>query len=199
MTRHLSCSLQNWREGRWWTIVTNSFTHFNLWYLSASMSSLSSVGPSTIAIFGAPAFGCIWIVGAAVCGLATLRWDLLQQPDVDASHQAESGEMAGLEANGTEAGLATGCIRASGSIYALTTAIACKFPHAMVTMLCIPAMMPVSVANTGLAVFSAICAWAGCFPQFGQVGHLGGMAAGLFTYFSSMLPKMLWHVRKGLS
>jgi membrane associated rhomboid family serine protease len=47
MQRNFLCGPYNlWQENRWWTLITASFSHSELWHLGLNMFALYSFGPS---------------------------------------------------------------------------------------------------------------------------------------------------------
>ena len=62
----LMMSLRNVRQGRLYTLLTPSFTHFDLAHLAANMGILWSFGPRVIQHYGLAHFVIIWI-GSSVC------------------------------------------------------------------------------------------------------------------------------------
>jgi membrane associated rhomboid family serine protease len=60
MDAHYVLSLKNLRQGRYYTLLTSSLTHFDLRHLAMNMMALISVGPPIISLYGAPQFIILW-------------------------------------------------------------------------------------------------------------------------------------------
>ena len=178
LNRNFVCSLENWRAGRWWTVLTSSVMHISLFHLGANMFALYSLGPLFTSVFGVRGFLLTWVTSAVLCGRLSLWWD------------SKGRKMTGLTTGNTIPGGTTmgGSVGASGAIAGMVTALMCAAPRLPIQIFPIPINMPLWIANTIFAVFSGYCMVEGQFPFLGHAGHLGGMTAGIVTYYAALRP-----------
>ena len=179
INKHAVCSLQNVREGRYYTLLTSSFTHFNPIHLLMNMAGLQSFGPSVVSIFGPGAFLVLWVGGSLACDTASLYWDWLAQQAsragaVEGWRQILRRPGAIVENRG---------VGASGSLLAMFAAFVCMLPNAKVTLFPLPVPLRAWIAIGSFAAGSAYCAVNALLPYIGHAGHLGGMAFGAGWYY----------------
>ncbi|MCJ1465843.1 hypothetical protein MMC07_004462 [Pseudocyphellaria aurata] len=154
-------NLSNLRAGRWWTLITYSFTHFNGIHLVFNGVGLVNFGPVVVSYFGASGFVVCWVGSALAAGAASLLWEKTRK----------SGPTV------------TGAVGASGSLFGFLTMLAFHTPMAEVGMMYIPISFPIwsSMAVTaGVSITALALSW---FPHLGHAGHLGGMTFGALYYF----------------
>ena len=60
---HAVCSLSNLRQGRYYTLLTSSVTHFSLTHLAFNMYGLYTLGPLICSTFGAGGLLVLWVGG----------------------------------------------------------------------------------------------------------------------------------------
>ncbi|MCJ1257678.1 hypothetical protein MMC24_005504 [Lignoscripta atroalba] len=160
--RNFVGSARNIKEGRYWTLLTHTFTHFTLPHLAFNMIGLWSFGRPIVMLFGVPSFVALWI-GSGVSGaLLTLRMEernRLQQRSF---------------------------IGASGSVLGLGAVFACQFPKGK--MLILPIPFPISnwIATLGFAAWSVYAQDNGLGSNIGHLGHLGGMAFGAVFWLARL-------------
>lgn len=65
MRKNWMLSLRNWRQGRYWTLLTGAFSHISIIHLLANMSFLTSFGPSLVYQLGEKGF-CSFVIMSAV-------------------------------------------------------------------------------------------------------------------------------------
>ncbi|KAG7006053.1 hypothetical protein G7Y79_00016g040380 [Physcia stellaris] len=181
---HAVCSLQNIREGRYYTLVTSSFTHFTLVHLGFNMYGLYMLGPLMTSFFGPSAFLVLWIGSSLTCDAAALYWDYLNQQARQARSQARAVRGVRQVWGSPEAMVETKSIGASGSVLGMFATFCCMMPKNRVLMMPIPVPVPAWVGISVFAIGSAYCAVNALFPYIGHMGHLGGMAFGAAWYFT---------------
>ncbi|KAL3422589.1 DnaJ domain-containing protein [Phlyctema vagabunda] len=159
---HLTCSLRNVREGRYYVLLTSSFMHHELWHLAGNMLGLWSIGKNVAFIGGIPNFLILYTGGAITCGLASVYGKALTE-----GHSVDRDS-----------------IGASGSVLSLVTAMACIMPRARVSMFFIrlPIMAGV-LLTTGLSLYALKT---GVLPEIDHAGHLGGIAFGALWWLVAM-------------
>lgn len=154
-------NLSNLRAGRWWTLITYSFTHFNTLHLGCNLFGLLSFGPVVVSYFGTSGFVVCWLGSALAAAGASLLWE----------KSRKSGQMV------------TGSVGASGSLLGFLTMIACHSPMHGVGLMFIPIEFPMwgaIAATAGFSVTALVLSW---LPGLGHAGHLGGMTFGALYYF----------------
>lgn len=62
-------------DGQWWRLLTAAFVHFGVVHLALNMWVLWDAGRIAERLFGATAFLLIYLVAAAVAGLASVAWN----------------------------------------------------------------------------------------------------------------------------
>ena len=163
--KHFVCSLQNIREGRYYTLVTSSFTHFEMWHLFANMITLVSFGPSAVAYYGAANFLTVYVGSAIACSGASLYF-MRQRESKRGFRAREQG------------------FGASGAVLGMTTALACSLPRYRILLFFVP--IPLGAATVGMAVFSLAALKEGWVPFVDHYGHLGGMAFGALWWLIAL-------------
>ncbi|KAH8595297.1 hypothetical protein B0O99DRAFT_512532 [Bisporella sp. PMI_857] len=162
-------STRNIREGRYYTYLTSTFTHFNTAHLLFNMMALWSFGRPIIAIWGGSQFAILWAGSGLVGGFA----------------QSSLWNKQGL---GDER-----AIGASGSLFGLTTALACLAPQMRVVVLIFP--MQLGLAMFSGAAFSVAAIRQNWLPWVGHADHLGGIAFGVIWYLVVLRRGRTGHVR----
>ncbi|KAF8863056.1 hypothetical protein BDZ45DRAFT_147574 [Acephala macrosclerotiorum] len=153
---HFVLSLANLRAKRYYTLLTYSFTHFDIFHLIAGLVGILAVAPRIITLYGLPAFVITWMGSSVVGGLLQIY------------------HMKAVET----AYVITHCVGASGAIYGLGTALACAFPDELVSVHGLPLVAPRWLVMASLAIWD-ILAWKNnWYPNFGHLCHVGGMAFG---------------------
>lgn len=184
LRKHATCSLDNFREGRYYTLVSSSFMHFTGIHIACNMLGLYNLGPQMVMAFGPGTFLAIWLGGAVACGSAELYWESSKQ------------QKAYVQAGDTKGGLSSIWKRqstdahqpesvsfgASGSVLSLLGAFVGLAPKAGLTMFPIPFALPAWFATTVFASGSVYCLKENLIPGIGHAGHLGGLAFGLAYY-----------------
>jgi len=118
---HLVLNARNVREGRWWTLLTHTFTHFTLPHLAFNMLGLWTFGRPMVMLFGVPHFLALW-VGAGITGGALG----LMVERGNNSAAASKGILGKLKRNQE---VETSYVGASGSVLGIGAAFAATFPR----------------------------------------------------------------------
>lgn len=194
ITKYAACSLQNIREGRYYTMITSSFMHFSPIHLACNMVGLYSFGPLIVMSFGPATFLVAWIGGSIACDSALLYWDSMKEKPASQYQQTKSASSgmsnvwrrnpdADLQAPQTHAV----AIGASGSICALLGVFVGLSPTAKIQMFLLPPL-PAWIAMAGFTAASVYCMSENLFPFIGHAGHLGGLGFGLAYYYGRLRP-----------
>lgn len=72
MKKHATISKENTREGRWYTILTSSFSHENPIHLYFNMQGLVTIGTAIVDQLGGKVFGGIVLFSSVVSSLADI-------------------------------------------------------------------------------------------------------------------------------
>ena len=195
--KHATCSLKNFREGRYYTLITSSFMHISPYHLLCNMLGLYSFGPVIVGSFGPAAFLTAWFGGSIACDSATLYWQSMKERAAAAFVQTRptSGGLSSIwrrrpDANLQDLQTHAKAIGASGSVLALLGVYVGMKPHSGLFIFPIPAAIPAWIALTAFVAGSAYCVSENLFPAIGHTGHLGGIGFGLAYYYSWLRPWM---------
>lgn len=161
--RNFVCSVDNFKSGRWWIVLTCSFAHFQPLHLIANMWALWDIGRQFVWIFGAPAFVGTWFVSAITGSLGSLYWERHKNSD----NMPTMG----------------GSLGSSAAILGLMFAQHTFMPSTPPRVPLIPRAIPAWSFCAFLVGASVYCLYSGSLPIIGHAGHLGGMAGGVATYF----------------
>jgi len=217
LKQNFVCSRDNWRAGRWWTILTASVMHESLLHLGVNMYCLWSFGPASIALFGVGGFAALWLV-SAVAGagllfsvqeakLARIGGGAGEKKKADEERRDRNTLSARVakwwtslrpdnefgfptqQPSTAEERLYAGAVGASTAICGLVAATALARPCASVQVMLIPVAVPITSALAVGAVFSAYCIYnTRVLPGIGHEGHLGGLLGGGATYYVFLRP-----------
>lgn len=195
LNKHAAYSLDNIREGRYYTMITSSFMHYSPIHLFCNMYGLYQLGTLMTAYFGPAQFVAIWIGGSLACDGAQLYVDYAKDQAAKAFTQVRSasGGMSNIwrpNRNADVQALETHAvgIGASGSILSMLTVFVSMMPKEKIMLWPIPIPMRAWVAALGFAAGSAYCLKENYLPVIGHAGHLGGMGFGLAYWFVKLRP-----------
>lgn len=181
LVNYFTCSLDNIRSGRPYTMLTASLMHFNPWHLFFNMYALSSIGPAVIQYYGLRSFVALWAGGSVSCFAWQMFWDGFKEDGIAWWEQLK-GTWTGTKyssrppiPSSSEDSLALG---ASGSLFSMLAALCWDFPQMRMTMLPIPLPIPAWILGIAFAGGSFYCCVEQIFPIIGHAGHLGGIAFG---------------------
>ncbi|CZR55801.1 uncharacterized protein PAC_05689 [Phialocephala subalpina] len=174
INKNLVLSLANLREKRYYTLLTSSFTHFDIYHLMAGLIGILATVPTINTLYGLPAFVTIWM-GSAVTGglLQVYHMKAIETPYV-VSH----------------------VIGASGAICGLLTVLACAFPDQLVSFHGLPIVAPRWLVMFGLAAWDILSWKNNWYPNIGHLCHVGGMAFGAVFWALVLRPISSSHSRR---
>ena len=177
--RNMVLTLKNWREGRYWTIITSSFTHVNLLHLGVNMFTLYSIGPMIVGIYGVTGYVLTWIGSSMACCGFSLYWDTFKEEQEKRPKSEQPLQWMRQQAEGRpHQHQDTASAGASGSVLGFSTALARVAPWLTIQVFPIPIPIYLWVFNGLLAGGSVYCMFAERLPALGHAGHLGGMMGG---------------------
>lgn len=167
MMRHFTLSADGLRRrGRWWTLITHYFSHFNVWHLAANMVGLYVFGPLVAGAMGSSFLGFYTVAGIG-SGLGDLAWEALQKAYFSPSDwMASSNVMLG----------------ASGAVYGVVSYGIAMNPAARLYLygiLPMPAWL-LGVGLVGFSVYGMLQNAEG--DNVGHSAHLTGALIGLATF-----------------
>ena len=167
LQRNSVCSLENIHQGRWWTLLTSSITHFELMHLGINMYMIYQWAPLILTNYGLAHFAGIWSVGAICCSGASLLLDVYRRRRgrISSNERVDPTEQFG------------GSVGASGSLSGILMLLAMVAPSMGVA---IWGILPMTLGQLQpvIAIGSVAAMWFGWAPRVGHAGHLGGMAGG---------------------
>ncbi|EDQ88025.1 uncharacterized protein MONBRDRAFT_33060 [Monosiga brevicollis MX1] len=170
MIQHFATSEQNWSEGRWYTLLTASFSHQSLMHLAVNMFVLNSFAPPVAAVLGSAGLLTLYLVGGLGASLA---------------HIYESQELADLRA-----GRRLPAIGASGAVLAICTMFALINPMRPIYVFLIIPVPAILAVGAFLAYDIQASAQLSRHSNVDHAGHIGGALTGLIFY-------ALWAALKG--
>ena len=178
-------SRENLQHGRWWTLITSSFMHFELWHIGINMLGLVSLGPGAVRLFGSRGFLGLWFISALGCGATAIGWEYFQEQERRKRRQ-DRMTIPGYQLVKDDPTTSTTFARsigASGSLLGVITALGCFNPRATVTVFPVPIPMSIGLVGLLFTTFSLGAMVTGIIPGIGHSGHLGGMALGAAYYY----------------
>lgn len=173
--KNMVCSRRNIEEGRWWTLLTSTFTHATLMHLIFNMVGLWGFGQHVIRLYGFPVFVTVW-AGAGVAGNALgVYWPQIEDKAI------KRGLMS------RPSGIRRGdnyVMGASAAVLGISVVVACTAPYMKMIMAFVP--MDMWIGTAGFASYSVLALGNGWQPEIGHLEHLGGMAFGAVWWFLAL-------------
>ncbi|KAH7100665.1 hypothetical protein BKA62DRAFT_771420 [Auriculariales sp. MPI-PUGE-AT-0066] len=156
MLRNFTSSSVNWREGRWWTLITPVFSHKDFPHILFNSIALWSFAPEVCAILGVRRF-LLFFTAAGIAGNA-------------ASVAYHANWRFPVSSYG-----------ASGAALACVTLLACMVPSLRIGLFFIP--MPAWAALGAVGAFDVYNSVSGKrIMGIDSIGHLAGNFAGLVGF-----------------
>ncbi|CAG8527385.1 18915_t:CDS:2 [Dentiscutata erythropus] len=189
LSRNFVVSIENVKDGRWWSVITCAFSHKDLDHLIVNMFVLWGFGKQILEMLGRRQFLFIYFGSALSASLSyLLHTAYTRKRKSSASHNEKVYRRHYI-----------GSMGASGSLMALSTIFACTFPNATFLVFFVipaPAIMVVGL----YALYDIYRAWNVSYGKIDSAGHLGGAAFGLLYYFAKIKPRVrkytkLWRGR----
>ncbi|KAH9007083.1 rhomboid-domain-containing protein [Lactarius hatsudake] len=143
-------SYENLRDGRFWTLVTSTFSHAQFGHALFNGLTFWFLAPTALTVLGNTQFLALYLGSGAFASLVSLVWN--------------------KERNYHSHG-------ASGAIYALASFFAFAAPRARFLLFFV-LPMPAWACIGGIACFDVYNAFTRQFPSLDSAGHVGGLAGG---------------------
>ena len=158
MRRHCTASIANVRAGRLWCVLAASFSHAEPWHGLVNLSFLYAAGPPIVALGGGRSFWLLWLGGGAAAAALSLALHARLHPGVPVE-----------------------CLGASGSLFALSAALATLQPA-----LTLRVNGSLSLSPQNALVLRALLelAMSGGCAQTDVIGHIGGALFGRYAALS---------------
>lgn len=182
--RNFLTSLANYREGRWWTLLTPNFMHFEIWHFAVNMYAFFSFGTDAVSLLGPQALVVTWIGAGVFSSVAYLISKKIQE-----NQTAKSKSKGSLSGDETKTYEDIGSLGASGSVYGVLTLLACMVPRSPMQLAMLSASFPLWWGVVGSAGFSIAAMQFGWLPGVAHDAHLGGMLFGAL-YFVFLRARM---------
>ncbi len=180
-------SLTNYREGRWWTMLTSTLMHISPTHLGANLFALLSIGPLVVQLFGPRTFIVVWVGAGLVSSAATLIRSAIREKEEKEEEERRKARWVRADAASSSkrnnVASTQGSLGASGSLFGLFAMAACYAPKMSMGVMLIPIPIPAWSMMLGSVGFSIAALVTGWLPSIGHEGHLGGMAFGALYYF----------------
>lgn len=161
LRQNFETSLSNLYNGRLWTLLTSSFTHYSLLHLAVNTMAILSFAPLTLMRFGTGTFVFVWVGGAIT------SWVFQSTKNQFSSFRGAPQDQAS--------------IGASGVALAFFSIAAHISPQSQVIFFPFPFGVPIGLSWYGIGAITLAFLFSGAMPEIGHAGHLGGMAFGSFT------------------
>lgn len=175
--RNFISSLTNYREGRWWTLLTPTVMHLMPLHLLINMYCFLGFGTSVVQLLGARPLLVTWVGAGVFSSVASLiheKWK-----ETKAAKKKSDGFSRKDE---SESDKSRGGLGASGSILGMFALLTCMVPNMPMQIMMIPVSIPAWRLLAGGAVFSLAALQFGWLPGFGHDAHLGGMLFGVLYF-----------------
>ena len=177
-------SRENLGKGRWWTLITSSFMHFEPIHLACNVLTLVAFRHAAH-IYGPSGFVGLWLGSAVACGAAQIMWEMVQDQELK-KRKKDRITIFGhplVQDDPARSTIFAKSIGASGSVLGVVTAWCCMNPSTRIGMFLIPLYVPAWSYGVAFVTFSGYCLVTNSLPALGHAGHLGGMAFGAAYYY----------------
>ena len=182
LRQNFMLSLNNWREGRTWTLLTSAFSHQAVYHILFNMLTLHTFATM---LSWVPGIGGVHMLALSLgSGLAGSYAWLYQQQQSSSSTTKDRGWSNIFTQAPTR--IEQGALGASAMVMGVGAAAACLMPRAPVRLMGI-LKLPLWLATLGFAAVDAYFLHSETSPV-AHGAHLGGAAFGV-SYFAVFLMK----------
>ncbi|KAI8924431.1 hypothetical protein BC831DRAFT_465630 [Entophlyctis helioformis] len=172
-------------KGRYWTMLTSSFSHQEIFHLGLNMFVLHSFAGSVIEAIGVRHFLVLYILAGLASSAASLYAQSFRYKEYERQVQAIKQRYSDLWAYSLPPAIppftSTHSLGASGSLSGMTLTFAAMFPTSTILVLFVP--MPAWVAVGGFVAYDLYRSMTGTSGRIDTAGHLGGAAMGLAYWY----------------
>ncbi|KAJ3521380.1 hypothetical protein NM688_g9023 [Phlebia brevispora] len=162
MRDNFTTSMENFRAGRLWTLVTACFSHELTGHLFVNAFTFYFMAPPVLGALGNLGFLGLYLGGGIISSFVSLWWHArMNHPDMH-SHGA------------------------SGAIYSVVTFFACAAPRTTFYLFAI-VPVPAWLCVSGLFAWDAYSAVTDKRIQTDSAGHVGGVLAGIAYFLAKAL------------
>lgn len=162
MAKHFLSGEINMCEGRWWTLLTNCFSHQAPTHLIFNMVTLGFMSPPVLALTGPTMFLLLYCGGGIISSVVSMVGKRVIETEEQQSRRPFSHG-------------------ASGSVYAIMSTFACVQPRAQLLLFFV---LPVPAWACVSGIFAWDVAQAVLNPgqRTDSAGHIGGVLAGILFW-----------------
>ncbi len=155
-------SMHNFKEGRYYTLITSAFSHQMLAHFAFNMFTLNAFG-SILAFTGVGGFHMVSLtIGSAAAAPGACLYQQANKPGIGNSYASALGP--------------------SGVVMAMGAAATCLMPFAPMQIMFIPINIPLWVLTLAYAGIDTYYLHSN--SQIGHAAHLGGAIYGAIYYFA---------------
>ncbi|KAF9907334.1 hypothetical protein BX616_000462 [Lobosporangium transversale] len=175
LLRNFTASARNLREGRFWTLLTNAFSHKEWYHILLNTMVLFSFGDPVLRMLGTRMFLTVYL-GSAISGsLGSLAYSGYLAPYL---RKAQNKALAGQYQFS---------MGASGALMGITTAYACVHPFSQYSLFFV-INMPAAVLIGLFGAYELYNVLTVNTGRFDSAGHLGGGLFGAAYYLVKLRP-----------
>ncbi|KAH9943094.1 uncharacterized protein BXZ73DRAFT_40535 [Epithele typhae] len=158
MRKNFTSSIYNLQQGRWYTLITSSFSHENFGHIFFNGFTYFFFAPAALKMLGNASFLALYLGGGVVCSLTSVLWNQILSPShIQWSHGA------------------------SGAIYSIISLSACVSPRTTFLIYGI-VPLPAWVFLAGIFAWDGYSAITHRQSSTDSAGHIGGLLTGV-VYF----------------
>ncbi|KAI8360476.1 hypothetical protein B0O80DRAFT_381459 [Mortierella sp. GBAus27b] len=175
MFENFANSLTNLKQGRYWTLVTSSFSHKDWYHILLNTLVLTSFGAPVWHLLGTARFLTVYFGSAITSSLASVGYASYLGPYLRRIQDKPPANPIYYS------------LGASGAIMGITAAYACVNPFAQYSLFFVinmPAIVLIGLFGT-YELYNVLTANTG---QFDSASHLGGAMFGAGYYFTKLRP-----------
>lgn len=185
--RNFTSSLTNWREGRWWTLLTPTIMHTLPVHLLINMAVLRDFGTAIVQLLGARAFVITWVGAGIFSSAASLLHETMKEKKAakskqDGFHSWDDDDKTAATTATTHQSSGAAGLGASGSLCGIFALLTCFAPQTKMQLMFIPIPIMGWKLLLGFAGFSLAAIEFNWVPFIGHDAHLGGMVFGVLYF-----------------
>lgn len=86
MMQHFTSGEPNLRSGRWWTLLSASFSHQETWHFIINMATFAFTAPALVPLIGAPNLVAMYVGSGLAASLTSITLPYVVDPVVHREH-----------------------------------------------------------------------------------------------------------------